>query len=361
MNNLIREITLKHLIAIICFISILFANKFVFSFYNNNSFNFYSVNDGLSQSTIYSIFQDKQGYIWLGSGDGLCRFDGYEFKVFKNDSERYKNLPCNSIREIIEDDFANLWIGTDKGICLLSKKLDRIFRIPKIMQFGVNGWEIPIKYFDGKLYFWMSGRGIFKYNLKVNSLKKISNSIFEKNYHIENFIVKNNEIYYLTGQNKILCNLKLAMDSVFYYSLQFKPELNTKLFEYNDSILLYNSVSGLAYFNVFSGQSALFVPAINNNDFKKVFVNSSLKNVIRFKEDQFIVSIPNKGLFFTDNNFRILSYINDEKLEIEQSQYSLNYITKIFNYNNNHIWLGTDGSGICKYSPHQMKFKKFNP
>jgi len=360
MKNLIREITLKHLIAIICFISILLANKLVFSFYNNNSFNFYSVNDGLSQSTIYSIYQDKQGYIWLGTGDGLCRFNGYEFKVLKNNVEKYKNLPCNSIRALIEDDSGNLWIGTDKGICLLSKKLDRIFSFQKINQLSVNGWEIPIKYIEGNLYFWMSGKGILKYDLKVNSLTKISNSIFEKNYHIENFVTQKANIYYIPNQYKILCNLNVLNDSISYYSLQYAPDLNTKLFEYNDSILLYNSVSGLACFNVNKKTNCLFVPDLFNDDFDTIFRTNNLKNIVRFRANELIISISNKGLYFTDNNFRIISHINDEKLEIEQSQYSLNYITKIFNFNNNHIWLGTDGSGICKYSPHQMKFKKFN-
>lgn len=82
-------------------------------------FEHLGVRDGLSQSTAYSIFEDKLGFIWIGTDDGLNRYDGYEFMVFRNSPLNLKSLSNNSVNSIIEDNNGNLWVGTDQGLNLL--------------------------------------------------------------------------------------------------------------------------------------------------------------------------------------------------------------------------------------------------
>jgi ligand-binding sensor domain-containing protein len=76
----------------------------------------FSVGEGLSQSTVFSLFQDSEGFIWLGTrGGGLNRFDGYNFDVFMHNSTDQTSLSNNEVISIYEDSGKSLWIGTRYG------------------------------------------------------------------------------------------------------------------------------------------------------------------------------------------------------------------------------------------------------
>ena len=74
-----------------------------------------SRSEGLSQSFVYTIVQDHEGYLWFGTQEGLNRFDGYEFDVFAHDPNDPHSLSDESIRTMIRDRSDTLWIGTDAG------------------------------------------------------------------------------------------------------------------------------------------------------------------------------------------------------------------------------------------------------
>ena len=82
---------------------------------NHIRFNHLTTEDGLSQSAVTCILQDKYGFMWFGTQDGLNRYDGYNFKVFKNDPEDSTTLSDNFIFSIYEDDSGTLYIGTQSG------------------------------------------------------------------------------------------------------------------------------------------------------------------------------------------------------------------------------------------------------
>ena len=75
----------------------------------------YSIKDGMSQNTVMSILQDKQGYMWFGTWDGLNRFDGYTFTVFKAMNEGMEARVNNRVDVIYEDEFVRLWWATYDG------------------------------------------------------------------------------------------------------------------------------------------------------------------------------------------------------------------------------------------------------
>lgn len=78
-------------------------------------FECFTIDQGLSQGTINCIYQDAYGYLWLGTQDGLNRFDGYNFSVLKHDPAGKNTLSDNCIQTIYEDHFGIFWIGTESG------------------------------------------------------------------------------------------------------------------------------------------------------------------------------------------------------------------------------------------------------
>ena len=75
-----------------------------------------SVESGLSQSAVLCMLQDRQGFLWFGTMDGLNLFDGYSFMVFKNDPKDPASLVHNSVRALLEDRAGRLWVGTTGGL-----------------------------------------------------------------------------------------------------------------------------------------------------------------------------------------------------------------------------------------------------
>ncbi|MDZ7715704.1 MAG: two-component regulator propeller domain-containing protein [Balneolaceae bacterium] len=78
-------------------------------------FSHLTLEDGLSQSTVNEILQDSRGFLWFATEDGLNRYNGYEFKVFKNRPGNPNSISNNSISDVIEDENGNLWVGTKGG------------------------------------------------------------------------------------------------------------------------------------------------------------------------------------------------------------------------------------------------------
>lgn len=79
------------------------------------SFDYFSQEDGLPNNQIQCIYQDKKGWIWLGTSQGLSRFDGYRFVNFINNPDDTASLSGNLVRVIFEDSRGNLLIGTENG------------------------------------------------------------------------------------------------------------------------------------------------------------------------------------------------------------------------------------------------------
>ncbi len=79
------------------------------------SFEHILTKDGLSQGSVTSICQDSTGFIWFGTYDGLNRYDGYNFVVFKNDPKDQTTLSHSNIRSMLIDQAGTLWVGTSGG------------------------------------------------------------------------------------------------------------------------------------------------------------------------------------------------------------------------------------------------------
>src|SRR3954451_3315458 len=74
--------------------------------------SYLGIEQGLSNNSVTCIFQDHKGFMWFGTYDGLNRYDGYSFKVYRHGLTEQNTLPNNRIAAIAEDSLQRLWIGT---------------------------------------------------------------------------------------------------------------------------------------------------------------------------------------------------------------------------------------------------------
>ena len=78
-------------------------------------FEHLSLEDGLSQNAVLDLLQDRQGFLWVATQDGLNRYDGYSFTIFKNDPDDLNTLSHNSVLKLLEDSTGAIWLGTWGG------------------------------------------------------------------------------------------------------------------------------------------------------------------------------------------------------------------------------------------------------
>ncbi|MDQ6476864.1 two-component regulator propeller domain-containing protein [Dyadobacter sp. LHD-138] len=100
------------LVLLIAFLSL---SRMGFAWQSEHRFKQLGIDHGLSQNMVNTIFQDHRGYMWFGTKDGLNRYDGYSFKIYKTNPHDPTAISDNYITCIYEDDLKNLWVGTMFG------------------------------------------------------------------------------------------------------------------------------------------------------------------------------------------------------------------------------------------------------
>eukprot|EP01035_Chromulina_nebulosa_P064284 gene64284-87920_t len=76
------------------------------------------IGQGLSNNSVMNIYQDSDGYMWFGTYDGLNRYDGYEFKIFRNNIGDTNSILSNTVYSIEGDSSKNIWVGGQNGGCV---------------------------------------------------------------------------------------------------------------------------------------------------------------------------------------------------------------------------------------------------
>lgn len=147
-----------------------------------NSYNFIriSLSEGLSQSTVTSIFQDKNGFLWFGTVNGLNKYDGYNFTIYKHNPFDDKTISNDYINAINEDNKGNLWIGTANGLNKFNP-LNEIFiqyRIEPDDNSGMGLNSIIDIVIDEKDNLWLAtyNSGLYYFDHLKSDYKKIINN-----------------------------------------------------------------------------------------------------------------------------------------------------------------------------------------
>ena len=127
--KIIRVIQTTILTVILVVVIVLSLSEKVYAKELNTEFEQVTVNDGLSQSCIFDIIQDSQGFMWFGTQDGLNKYDGYHFTTYKyNELDEY-SLSDNWITSIYEDKSGIIWVGTDAaGLNQFNRETEKFTR-----------------------------------------------------------------------------------------------------------------------------------------------------------------------------------------------------------------------------------------
>ena len=144
------------------------------------SFEKFQYAEKLPSNSVIRIFQDKEGFMWFGTKDGLCRFDGYDVKVFRSSALTPGKLTSNEIRCIAEDNYQHLWVGTFEGINIVDKRNYSIkpFENKYIRKEWINSILNDSK---GNIWVGTSNAGVLKIDPRTGKFERYSadkNSLF---------------------------------------------------------------------------------------------------------------------------------------------------------------------------------------
>ncbi len=137
-----------------------------------------STAQGLSQGMVFDLLQDKEGFIWVATKNGLNRYDGYNFKIFTNDPYNTQSLSSNTIVELFEDSKGRIWAGTENaGVNVYDKASGKFYRIAHSksnpLSLSGNGIRSILEMPDGRILLATDAAGL--------NIIELSNDLFEKN------------------------------------------------------------------------------------------------------------------------------------------------------------------------------------
>ncbi|MDR1557380.1 MAG: response regulator [Tannerellaceae bacterium] len=134
------------------------------------------VDEGLSENAVYCILQDKKGFIWFGTKDGLNRYDGSDFRIFRNSTQNDRSIGNNFIRSMIEGENGFIYIGTDIGLNIMDTREETFTKVTTQTPEGNRITSaVNALYMDRDSAIWIAtmAQGLFKYLPKEKKLSQM--------------------------------------------------------------------------------------------------------------------------------------------------------------------------------------------
>ena len=305
----------KYIIYMLLLIILLITTNIVYvSAYNNINFKNITSEDGLSQGTVETIIQDDQGYIWLGINDGLCRYNGYEFKIYKHDEELENSITNNYIVDIKQDNSGNIWGGTANGLSKIDTKTDLI------TNYNMNDEE----------------KSLSHYNIGDILITKSGDVLVGTSDGLNIYNEKKDEFYRIFNKDSDL-------SSQFIRSLAEDENQNIWVATNNgiDKIDIKNNK------NIISFKTGDGKFDISENDIY----------VVRYDPKGYIwAGALKEGLNRIDiNTNEVKQYKNDYR---DEKSLPGNYVKDILRDSSGNLWVGTD-NGLAKYNEQTENFATY--
>jgi ligand-binding sensor domain-containing protein len=238
----------------------------LFSFMNSNiviganngySFKHYNTNNGLSQNSVRTILQDSLGFMWFGTKDGLNRFDGTTFKLFKFSPDGI--LSDNVFNRIIQDSGNNIWLSTDEGVYIYNQYREHfhLFDRKTNDNDSVSGVVTDmVADEDGDIWMSVEGKGVFHYNQADDLLNFYSIPIVEDGMKMVCLYPDNDKGIWVFPYSSLIIYIDKVKEEVSQFNLEDDPELLLETGEVldvysdlNNILLLATSQKGLVAIN----------------------------------------------------------------------------------------------------------------
>lgn len=302
-------------------------------------FKHYQVEEGLSNNSVISILQDHRGFLWFGTSDGLNRFDGYTFKVFRNIEKDKTSLGSNSITYLFEDRNNTLWIGTVKGIFYYNPVKENFIK-PEGSESKNIRFIHQIK--NGHL-FYAEENQLYKYDLikqnrsAINTYGKTPSSICSD---------LSGELWIGTEDGSI-GKYNSKTDKFSFFKLSAKNGTIVEKIYATDKYLLLGTSSGFYKFDITNNT---FSGSVLNTFYKdkKIIVRDILQ-----VNSQYYWLATEDGLYIYDVDTKL--YTNIRKNYINPYSLSDNAIYSLYKDKEGGVWLGTYFGGV-NYLPNQPLF-----
>ncbi|WP_309568346.1 hybrid sensor histidine kinase/response regulator transcription factor [Parabacteroides faecis] len=131
------------------------------------------LNEGISQLSVMDIYQDSKGYLWFATKNGLNRFNGKEYVIYRREDGNEHSLSGNSIASVTEDQEGYLWVGTNNGLNRIDLNTDRIKRYNSGVD-GLTQSSITKVYSDAAGYLWVgTWGGLYRFNREEDRFERI--------------------------------------------------------------------------------------------------------------------------------------------------------------------------------------------
>ena len=184
---------------------------------DNYYFRCINVENGLSQNTINSIIQDRRGFMWFATKDGLNRYDGKDIRIYMHSNSDPESLRNDYVNSLYEDSAGKIWVGTDFGVDIFLPQKDRFVHIPvQNDKNGRNGHSVTVITEDTSRHIWIAveGRGVFKLDIEGNLISFFSCNDFPELSQVSSILFDNMGLMWLTSSNGGLYYSADSMDSL---------------------------------------------------------------------------------------------------------------------------------------------------
>lgn len=315
-------------------------------------FTHIGVGDGLSQSSIYNLYQDKQGFVWMGTGDGLNRYDGHAIKIYK--LEQHPKVKGNSNfydEGAAEDTFGNIYFSGRYGMVRYDFATDKIQRFfPRNDTANFNTMLKVLGFVNRKLVFFDLHAHIYLYDPLSKKLEKIA--IKDPVSSVSKFRTADLDEYgrvWYTLHNGI-ASYNLHTGAFNYYLIDFFKQRNLDLHrkviaQTRDNILI------AAYKGVYELNLVTKQPRVLLEDETHLYFDLALD-----KNNTLWVGSMSVGLFSLKSTGTVQQYKHQKFNNISLGS---NIITKLLIDRTGNLWAGCDGQGISKTNIYYHKFNLY--
>lgn len=339
----------KVIVLLFLFICIFSNNVYASNKYSNINFQSITIDDGLSQSLAEYIYQDSLGYIWIGTNDGLNRYNGNEFKVYKNIKNDENTISNNMISSLVEDSDKNLWIGTDGGLNKMNLNTGEITRYLVSEEDKLySNTVVDELLIDSKGRLWVCTiNGLNLYDSENDTFIKVATDYLE-NKGIQD-ITEDNEgnIWVSTRDGLFKYNHEKKSVETFYHDGNDENTISENnifsLHYSNNELWIGTKTGGLNIMNLKDYSIKKYVHDSNN---PKSIPSNLIRDIIRDKDGNIWLATDQGLASFDERNETFYTYKkNTDKYSICDDN-----VINLYQDNLGVIWVGTFG-GISKFFP----------